>query len=228
MVFGRRRERGTHGARQVRGQAAVEFALVLPFLLVLLLGTADFGRVFAAGIVVEGAARDAAEMVANDARMQLLKSPGCDFGCRNSIYVALHALAVKSACSEGLRLEQNAGFAQGGNPSECAGRLLVAVCIHDSIDAAPIISGDPNCREETGANAEPNCTGISSPPMSNVQDGPAVTITGGTSVPLRSVEVRLCYLFTPFITQAVLPFVPYNVGHVYIQRTRTFIVSQDY
>ena len=45
-----------------RGQSLVEFALVLPMLLVLLLGVADFGRVFAAGITIEAAARNAAEV----------------------------------------------------------------------------------------------------------------------------------------------------------------------
>jgi Flp pilus assembly protein TadG len=44
-----------------RGQSLVEFALVLPMLLVLLLGIADFGRVFNAGITLEAATRDAAE-----------------------------------------------------------------------------------------------------------------------------------------------------------------------
>src|SRR5690606_20209344 len=39
--------------RPERGQSLVEFALVLPMLLVLLLGIADFGRVFAAGILLE-------------------------------------------------------------------------------------------------------------------------------------------------------------------------------
>ena len=39
----------------------VEFALLLPMLIVLLLGIADFGRVFQAGITTEAAARDAAE-----------------------------------------------------------------------------------------------------------------------------------------------------------------------
>ncbi len=47
-----------------RGQSLVEFALVLPLLLILLLGVADFGRVFAAGITLEAAARNASEVVA--------------------------------------------------------------------------------------------------------------------------------------------------------------------
>ena len=46
--------RGTDGTTP-RGQSLVEFALVLPMLLVLLLGIADFGRVFQAGITTEAA-----------------------------------------------------------------------------------------------------------------------------------------------------------------------------
>ena len=50
--------------RSPRGQSLVEFALVLPMLLVLLLGIADFGRVFAAGIILEAASRNGAEAAA--------------------------------------------------------------------------------------------------------------------------------------------------------------------
>ncbi|MCL6454809.1 MAG: pilus assembly protein [Alicyclobacillus sp.] len=54
--------RWTNGreARSEAGQALVEFALVLPVLLVLLLGIADFGRILLAQYAVAHAARDAA------------------------------------------------------------------------------------------------------------------------------------------------------------------------
>lgn len=42
------------------GQSVVEFALVLPILLLVLLGIIDFGRVLSTGYVVSHAARDAA------------------------------------------------------------------------------------------------------------------------------------------------------------------------
>ena len=48
-------------SRVARGQSLVEFALLLPLLLVILLGVADFGRVFQAGIMMESATRAAAE-----------------------------------------------------------------------------------------------------------------------------------------------------------------------
>lgn len=57
-----------HGpaARRDRGQALVEFALVLPLLLVLVLAVGDFGRIYASMVAVEAAAREAADAGAFD------------------------------------------------------------------------------------------------------------------------------------------------------------------
>lgn len=49
-----------------RGQAVVEFALVIPLILVLLLAAGDFGRIYMSLVVVEGAAREAADVGAFD------------------------------------------------------------------------------------------------------------------------------------------------------------------
>jgi Flp pilus assembly protein TadG len=51
---------------RLRGQALVEFALVLPIVLVLLLTVSDFGRLFATTITIESAARAAAEVAATE------------------------------------------------------------------------------------------------------------------------------------------------------------------
>jgi Flp pilus assembly protein TadG len=51
------RARGTWGRR---GQAAVEFALILPFLLVMLVGIIEFGRAWNEHQVITDAAREAA------------------------------------------------------------------------------------------------------------------------------------------------------------------------
>lgn len=47
-----------------RGQSLVEFALVLPLFLMLLLGVAEFGRAWMVRNVLTGAAREAARIVA--------------------------------------------------------------------------------------------------------------------------------------------------------------------
>jgi len=48
------------GSRSRRGQAAVEFALVLPFLLIMLIGIIEFGRAWNLHQVITDAAREAA------------------------------------------------------------------------------------------------------------------------------------------------------------------------
>ncbi len=49
-----------------RGQSAVEFVLVLPIMMLLALAIGDFGRVYATGVAVEDAAREAADFAAFD------------------------------------------------------------------------------------------------------------------------------------------------------------------
>lgn len=48
--------------RERRGQAVVELAVVLPFLVLLLLGLMEFGRVFHALLTVQNAAREGARL----------------------------------------------------------------------------------------------------------------------------------------------------------------------
>ena len=55
---------GTRGSGE--GQSLVEFALVLPILIVLVVAVGDFGRVYATGVAVEDAAREAADFAAFD------------------------------------------------------------------------------------------------------------------------------------------------------------------
>jgi hypothetical protein len=124
---------------RLRGQSVVEFALVLPVLLVLAIGVADFGQVFAAGITVEAAARDGAEAAAQEylhngpgypAPRQLTSPapipgdpdyngdpctggnmpPACGY------YTALHDLAARTACRES-RLLVNTTFSADTCPS---------------------------------------------------------------------------------------------------------------
>ena len=54
-------------ARHLRaGQSYVEFVLVLPIMLVIAIAVGDFGRVYATGVAVEDAAREAADYAAFD------------------------------------------------------------------------------------------------------------------------------------------------------------------
>jgi PKD repeat protein len=55
---------GSHGGR-FRGQSLVEFALILPFLMVILLITIDFGRVYLGWVTLNNAARIAANYAAS-------------------------------------------------------------------------------------------------------------------------------------------------------------------
>lgn len=55
-----------NGIRSRRGQAAVEFALILPFLLIMLVGIIEFGRAWNEHQVITDAAREAARKAAID------------------------------------------------------------------------------------------------------------------------------------------------------------------
>ena len=52
--------------RSGRGQSLAEFALILPVLMIIVLGTVDLGRVFFAYISVTNAARNGAQYAASD------------------------------------------------------------------------------------------------------------------------------------------------------------------
>ncbi|HET7398031.1 MAG TPA: TadE/TadG family type IV pilus assembly protein [Intrasporangium sp.] len=52
--------RASHGRRRERGASAVEFALMLPFLMLVLAGIVDFGRAFFVEIQLANAAREGA------------------------------------------------------------------------------------------------------------------------------------------------------------------------
>ncbi len=56
---------GTHERRCGRGQALVEFAFVLPVLLIIVFGMIELGRAFVFGVAVQDAARNAARLAAN-------------------------------------------------------------------------------------------------------------------------------------------------------------------
>jgi hypothetical protein len=174
----------------------VEFALILPILLVMLIGIADLGRVFTAGIVVEGAARDGAEI---GARSYLKENPAGP-PTPGSYYQNLHLRVAKAVCAE---IKNLPGTTFDSVTGECPS-MPVTVCVHDGVDDA--------CGIQTfAASPAPECT-VFFPPATN-----AIPASGETS---SFVEVRVCYKFTS-ITQS--PF--FSFGTIFLQQARTFTVA---
>ena len=195
-----------------RGQSLVEFALVLPMLLVMLLGIADFGRVFAAGITMEAAARNAAEAAAQEyVQMVRNKTGGVLDG---SDYQRLHDVALDAVCEEAETLPNQ--VISGGT---CA-MPRAAVCIHDGNDMA-------GC----GSEVDPgwtDCDSMTNP--STWEDDNVGTDPDGAG-PLSAlpyIEVRVCYRFTTLfnITDLDLPMGwSLSLGEVYLERERHFAVA---
>jgi len=196
------------GARP--GQSFVEFALVLPLLLVLLLGVADFGRVFSAGIAMEASARNAAELAAIE---RLRNEP--DTAGDVIYYAALHDLAADSACAESRRLptfDATDACPDGAHDGGGAPSWFVRVCVHDGAD--PICDTTP--------------TGYSVPP-SGMCDEYERPISNAVPNAIASyfVEVRLCYKFETLLNlNLALPMnAGLGVGDIWLERTRTFVID---
>jgi len=196
-----RRRRSASGSRDPRGQSLVEFALVLPLLLILLLGVVDFGRVFSAGITTETAARDAAETGAIS-RLRTPPTVPAD-------YQALHEEIAKIACSES-RLLPNTTFDE--TTRTCASQPVIRVCVHDG--------ADPACGQPISGFAAvipPECSQMGNA-WSNVTSGESAS---------HAVEVRICYHFTTlFNLHLNLPLnYGLNLGDIWLQRARFFVVD---
>ena len=166
------------GRRQRQGgQSMVEFALVVPILLILFVAIADFGRIFAAGVAVEAATRDAAEAVANE----YLSSPPGPLDApapsgNQPYYDNLHAYGDGVVCAE----------LRGLPGTDCTTVPAVIVCIHDG--------QDNGCGSPSGAAS--SCGDFT----------PAANTSQGASAPQRWVEVRTCYHWTPILQMPLFSF----------------------
>jgi hypothetical protein len=189
------------------GQSLTEFALIIPFVLVLLLAVADFGRYYAAGITAESAARAASEVVASNYQKSppggLLGTPAPTPGSA-TYYDGLHRLASSVVCAE-MGTLPNAGGA--GCPN-----IPVQVCIHDG--------ADPSCTAEPDGRAiDARCTAMSG--------WPSTSQTGGSETS-RYVEVRVCYRFSTIMSVSGIPSIanilPVLNGDFFIQSDRTFTI----
>lgn len=196
-----------------RGQALVEFTLIVPVVLVLLLVVADFARLFATGITVESAARDAAEVAAQE----YLRNPPGPLGSpapspgNPTYYTAIDGYAVDTACNE-LNSLPNSGYAAA--TGECAD-IPTLVCVHDGADT--------NCDTiYPGGSAPPQCSSFAAGQLPTNAQSP----TEGTETS-RYVEVRLCYRFSTLLNVANIGGIPLPFGDYYIERDRVFTVA-DY
>ena len=192
-------------ARTPRGQSLVEFALLLPLLMVILLGVVDFGRVFQAGIVMESATRAAAEAGAVEYLREVNSGMEPD-------YELIHERAAEVACREAKLANVDEGA--------CAQWPVIRVCIHDEA------AGHTDCGQPEfygTAAALPDCpqTDLSAASAANELD---VQPTDANATPRKAyVEVRTCYSFTTLIP--VAGFLPF--GEVFLQKEATFTVA-DY
>jgi hypothetical protein len=201
-----------------RGQSLVEFALVLPMLLVLLLGVADFGRVFSAGIVLEASARNAAEAAAQEYLQLARNAPSLDA----ADYQRIHDVALLEVCREAERLPEEVDADADGVCEMPA----AAVCIHDvpadpDDGTPPPAGGDPLCGVEASGAPQPGCSALA---------GSWNAAKPGGADQLPHVEVRVCYRFTTLInlTDLRLPLGwGLSLGEIWLQKDRSFAVA-DY
>lgn len=193
------------------GQSLVEFALIFPLLMILLLTVVDFGRVFSAGIIIESAARTAAETgSAEYLRESNRVAPGAIVA---SGYASIHRAAWQSICDEAASLP-NAVPGSGGG--ECSG-LPTVVCVHDNADtecgnAYNIGGGIPAGCPSLQPGVRPT----------NVQQAES----GTNSWPY--VEVRVCYRFSALLSVDI-PWIGGTLsplgGDFFLERSRTFQVA---
>lgn len=191
------------GRFNARGQSLVEFAFVMPILVILIVGVADFGRIFAHGLALEAAARDAAEIAANE---YLAIPPGplsspAPLGDPN-YYDPLHLRTARVVCAETRNLPNSA---YDPLTTDCPGMPLVQVCVHDGQDTSCAV-------EPFGATIPAQCTGMTAPPTNSQ--------AGSSS---RWVEVRVCYRFTAILQLPIISF-----GDVWLQRARSFVIPCYY
>jgi Flp pilus assembly protein TadG len=98
-------QHSSRGSRRSRGQSLVEFALIVPIMLVLAGGTLDLGRLFYARVSIENAAREGAFYGSMNPRCDTAARSHCDnpdtadWRVRNET-TGLAGLTVNFACSD--------------------------------------------------------------------------------------------------------------------------------
>jgi TadE-like protein len=190
-----------------RGQSLVEFALLLPLLLIIVLGVVDFGRVFQTGIVMESAARAAAEAGA----IEYLREVTGKDPTYVPDYDRIREVAAQIACREASRLPNS--------DSTCSEWPIIRVCIHDEA------AGDPDCGgpAAVGSGSVPADCPATDGGWSAASALPVADTDANPDPRAAYVEVRTCYRFTTLIpTNDFLP-----IGVVHLQKNSVFTVA-DY
>jgi hypothetical protein len=181
-------------------------------LLILLLGIADFGRVFSAGITMEATSRNAAEAAAQEYVQLVRNKTGGILDVAD--YQHLHQVALDTVCEESEVLPNHA--ASGGICS----MPMAAVCIHDGDDKA-------GCGVEANPGAG-TCDLVNDPTTWNDDNLGTDPDGAGPLAALPYVEVRACYRFTTLINMSdvQLPLGwSISLGEVFLQRERSFTVA---
>jgi len=196
------------------GQSLVEFTLVITILLVLVIAVADFGRIFAAGVVLETAARDAAEVAAQE----YLSDPPSDLGAGatpvdpEAYYGDLHERAAKVACAA---MRELPDVDYDATDQTCKTWPVVRVCVHDDVD---VRCGEPisgfaasipsDCAEMKTAVGGVDANGWAPAKSSDPQ------LAGE-----RWVEVRVCYKFSAMLNAPL-----FSLGNFHLERQRQFVI----
>jgi hypothetical protein len=108
--------------RSERGQSLVEFALILPVLVLMLIGTLDFGRVVLANDTISNAAREAARYAIVHGSHAISGCPVGPPGTETIIPAASPACPFPSPSKESIRDVAKAWAIAGGHP------ITVEVC----------------------------------------------------------------------------------------------------
>lgn len=131
--FFRPRMASKRGAGRSRGQSLVEFAVVVPLMLFLVVAIGDFGRLYAAAIAVESAVREAADYGA------FLGSPAWDESNPSQI-AANVAEMERRACTAASTVP---GY------EEPPGTIDHATCTNPSFSwSKERVPGSGNCRDQ--------------------------------------------------------------------------------
>lgn len=125
------RRQGEHGA------AAVEFALILPLFLVLILGIIDFGRLFYCEVTLNSAAREAARAVA--LRVTAVDGTACTGGADKA--------AVAADCASKFAVKASGGL---------VGMSLSSQAMTSTIQTVSLVKKDCTVAASAAAGATPD------------------------------------------------------------------------